>query len=439
MRRNYFILVCILILALCALVINLPQEIPLRGTIGSFAIDRVIQNPAGRYFKTHLGLDLQGGTHLVLEAHMDSIAEDNRETALSSAKEVIERRVNFFGVSEPIVQSSLIDNHYRIIVELPGVSNMNEALSTVGQTAQLQFREFEGTPASIPTIFTTLDTGITGADLQKAQLGFHPTTGKPVVEFEMTAEGGKKFGTVTTRLVGKPLAIFLDNIPVSWPIIQEPITQGRGIISGGFTRDEGKRLALQLSAGALPVPIEVVEQKTIGATLGSESVVKSVRAGVVGLAMVALFMMSYYGYLGVLAVLSLVIYAILSFALFRIIPVTLTLPGIAGFILSIGMAVDSTILIFSRLKEEQLQGKSWDVSLEHAFERAWDSIRDANITTLITAFILYNPLNWRFIPTSGVVRGFAFTLALGIIMSLFTGIVVVRTLIRVLYRSKTNI
>ena len=203
-----------------------------------------------------------------------------------------------------------------------------------------------------------------------------------------------------------------------------------------YTVDEAKNLAIQLNAGALPVPIKVVEERTVGATLGQDSVLKSIRAGAVGLSMVILFMAAYYGWLGVIADLALVVYGILTLAIYKLIPVTVTLPGLAGFILSVGMAVDANILIFERMKEEERAGRPWKSAMELGFGRAWDSIKDANVATLLTCFVLLNPFEWSFLPTSGVARGFALTLGIGVLISLFTGIVVTRTFLRFLYVRK---
>lgn len=393
--------------------------------------------------KTHLGLDLSGGTHVVLEADMKDIKPEDRGSALESAKEVIERRVNFFGLTEPIVQTSKSTVAHRIIVELPGVSDVEQAVSTIGQTAKLEFREFtnpqEATPGGlvIPMEGNTKSVGISGKELARASLAFSSENGEPEVAIEFTADGGKKFGEVTSRLVGKNLPIFLDEFPLTWPTIKTPITDGRGVITGGFTKEQAKILALQLNAGALPVPVSVVEKRTVGASLGAESVAKSVRAGLIGLTIVAVFMIAKYGRLGLIADLALILYGLMTFAIFRLVPITLTLPGIAGFLLSIGMAVDSNILIFERFKEELRSGKPGKMAMELGFGKAWDSIRDANITTLLTCIILYNPGNWNFLPSSGLVRGFAVTLFIGVLVSLFTGIVATRTFIRVLYKSKT--
>jgi len=372
---------------------------------------------------------------------MKDIPAQSRMDALESAKQVIERRVNFFGVSEPVVQSVKSRESYRVTVELPGVTDVQQALSLIGQTAKLEFREFtekekESTGAAFlfPTLENTKPVGLTGKDLKKASLSFSSQTGEPEVAISFSENGAKIFADVTKRLVGKPLAIFLDDMPLTWPRVNTEIIDGSAVITGSFTFDEAKRLALQLNAGALPVPVSVVEKRIVGATLGADSVSKSVRAGLIGLGIVALFMILKYGWLGLYADFALFVYGLLTLALYRIIPITLTLPGIAGFILSIGMAVDSNILIFERFKEELRKGKPWQIAMELGFGKAWDSIRDANFTTIITSLILFNPGNWDFLPNSGLVRGFAATLFLGVVISLFTGIIVTRTFIRVLYK-----
>ena len=396
-------------------------------------------------FQTHLGLDLSGGTHLSLEADMKDITEANRGEALEGAKEVIERRVNLFGVSEPIVQSATSGNSYRVIVELPGVTDVDDAIRLIGQTAKLEFREFtdekDATPGAfvIPQVSNTKSTGLTGKDLKRAQMTFSTQTGEPEVSLEFSGEGGKKFADIARRLIGKPLPIFLDNFPVTWPKVNTEITDGRAVITGSFDQETAKTLALQLNAGALPVPVSVVEKRVIGATLGAESVSRSISAGLIGLSVVAVFMIAKYGWLGLMADMALLLYGLLNFALYRFIPITLTLPGIAGFILSIGMAVDSNILIFERFREEKRMGKPWRIAMELGFGKAWDSIRDANFTTLITCAILFNPGNWSFLPSSGLVRGFAVTLFIGVVTSLFTGIVATRTFIRVLYKEHDSI
>jgi len=367
------------------------------------------------------GLDLQGGTHLLLQADMGNIDPNDRTTALESVKQVITRRVDLYGVSEPMIQTSNFQDDYRLIVELSGVKDVSEAISLIGQTAQLDFREdLEATPGA--ETFRFLPTGLTGKDLKKATVTFSQggnNTGQPEVSLEFTTEGAKKFGEITQRNVGRQLAIFLDNQPVTTPVVSEAILSGTAQISGNFTTKAATDLSIQLNAGALPVPIKIIEQKNISATLGSDSVRKSVIAGSIGLGLVALFMILLYGVNGFLADVALVIYGLITLAIYKLIPVTLTLPGIAGFILTIGMAVDSNILIFERLKEELRAGRPFSIALELAFGRAWDSIKDANVATIITSLVLI-----------GLVRGFALTLLIGVIISLFTGIIVTRTLMR---------
>ncbi len=441
--RRIFILLVVLIIAF--VLIDIPENYRAFGrTLSPPVINlRPWGIPIAKEFKTRLGLDLSGGIYVTLEADMSGIREADRTSALDSAREIIERRVNLFGVSEPVVQSSRSENHYRIIVELPGLTNVDEATKLIGQTAKLEFREFTVPTASLSAVTTTREllamtksVGLTGSDLKRAQLAFNSTTGAPEVGIEFTSDGSKKFADITTRLVGKQLAIFLDNSLLTAPTVQTPITGGSAVITGQYTRESAKTLALQLNAGALPVPVSIVEKRTIGATLGGESVARSINAGTIGLTLVAAFMIFQYGWLGLIADAALVVYGITTFAIFRWIPITLTLPGIAGFILSMGMAVDANILIFERYREEKRKGKPWAIAIEEAFGKAWESIRDANVTTIITSIILFNPGNWQFLPSSGLVRGFAVTLLIGVLVSLFTGIVVTRTFIRVFYREK---
>lgn len=392
-------------------------------------------------FPLKLGLDLSGGVQLVLETQMDKIAGDQRDTALMSAKDVIERRVNLFGVSEALVQTSKLGDKRRILVDLPGVQDASKAASLIGKTAQLEFREqpaspsAEATQSAIPEVFFYQPTGLTGSDLKKAQVVYgQGGNGGPQVEVNFSSDGAKKFAEITKRNIGKPLAIFLDEQVVSAPTVNQEIIGGVAVITGQFTVEEAKSLAVQLNAGALPVPIKIVEQRVIGASLGQESVNKSLIAGVVGLLTVMIFMAFYYGRLGLVANLALVVYSLLILAIFKtglflIPPITLTLAGIAGFILSIGMAVDANILIFERIKEERRWGKGQKAALDAGFKRAWGSIRDSNISSLLTAAILY------FIGT-GSVKGFAVTLGIGVLVSMFTAIIVTRTILKLMIREK---
>lgn len=376
-----------------------------------------------------LGLDLAGGSRLAFEVDTSGIEEERKKTALDAAKNIIERRVNLFGVSEPNVQTSSFEGTDRIIVELPGVTNPKDAVDLIGRTAQLGFAEVSAEDGGLK------DTDLTGADLKSSSIVFDQTTGKPAVSIDFTNDGGKKFEEITGRNIGNALPILLDGEPVSAPVVQDKITGGSAQITGDFSLDEAKNLSIQLNSGALPVPIKLVEERTVGASLGSQSVEKSVKAGIVGIIMVCIFMLLLYRKFGIIANTALLIFGILTLAIYKLIPIVLTLPGIAGFMLSVGMAVDSNILIFERFKEEKDKRPLSD-ALEVSFGRAWDSIRDANIATLITAFILANPLDWNLLHISGPVRGFALTLALGIGISLFTGIVVTRNMIRVFIKTK---
>jgi len=440
-NKNNKRLLIILFITVLAVIIDLPKNFIFNQKISSPEINISLGNfKFKRDLKIKKGLDLQGGTHLVLQADMKDVEEKDKNDALFAVREVIAKRIDLYGVSEPVIQTSKIGDTSRIIVELPGISNVQEAIELIGKTAQLDFRELppeldqDATDSAIP-IFAFNETGLTGKDLKRATVQFSEQTGEPVVGLSFTSEGSKKFAEITERNVGKQVAIFLDGMPVTAPRVNEAITSGDAVISGQFTPKSAKNLAIQLNAGALPVPIKIVEQKNIGATLGEESVQKSLRAGLIGLSLVIIFMIAYYGKLGVLAGIALVIYGLITLAIYKLIPVTLTLPGIAGFILSIGMAVDANILIFERIKEELREGRPLKQAMELGFGRAWDSIKDANICTIITALVLLNPFNFPWLVTWGMIRGFALTLLIGVLVGLFTGIVVTRTLVRAFYKN----
>lgn len=432
--------------------IDLPENIPLKFTVGKYKVNTTV-NPLTinlfngriyREFRTHLGLDLKGGSHLVFEADTSKISAQDLQEALTSTRDIIEKRVNLFGVSEPVVQTVKTGNRYRITVDLPGLQNVEQAVQLIGQTASLNFREEGTSEANIstesaalnPYFRLTKETGLTGKHIKKATVVFNPQTGVPEVSLSFSNEGKKLFADITKRNVGKQVGIFIDQFLISAPVVQQPITDGNAVITGSFTVEGAKQLAISINSGALPVSVKLVEQRNVGPSLGQSEVTKSVFAGAVGLAMVMLFMIFYYGMLGFVACIALVIYGLISFAIFRAIPVVLTLPGVAGFILSIGMAVDSNILIFERIKEEMRKGRNFDVAVKLGFGRAIDAIKDANITTLLVAFILFNPMNWEFLPQFGLVRGFALTLAIGVGASLFTGIFITRRLITLFYRKK---
>ncbi len=427
--------------------IDLPENFPIRFRIGTRKVSYTV-NPLSvntsifgtkiqKQFITKLGLDLKGGSNLVFEADTSKVQPADLQDALNSSKDIIEKRVNFFGVSEPVVQTIKTGNNYRISVDLPGITNVADAINLIGQTAQLSFKEESSANVSTPAAVLqnlTKDTGLTGKGVKKANVTFDSQSGKPEVALSFNSNGAKQFADITTRNVGKPVGIFIDNMLISAPVVQQPITDGNAVITGNFTTDEAKQLAVAINSGALPLPIRLVEQHNIGPTLGASEVRKSVYAGAVGLLMVLLFMVIYYRALGIIAAMALIIYGLISFAIFRAIPVVLTLPGVAGFILSIGMAVDANILIFERIKEEMRKGREFDIAIRLGFGRAIDAIKDANITTLIVAFILFNPLNWDFLPQFGMVRGFALTLAIGVATSLFTGVVITRRLIDFFYK-----
>lgn len=439
--------------------------------------------PLNQTFSTHLGLDLQGGSHLVYKADFNDIPNEQRREALSAARDTIERRVNSFGVSEPLVQ---VEGQDKILVELPGIKNIDEAINQIGQTPFMEFRLKDPTAQPEAKVDESgqvvLDptsvykpTGLSGKHLKRASADYQgqgtgqSLASEPVVRLEFNDEGRKLFADITTKNVGNELAMFLDGEILSNPVINTPITDGIAIVSGSFNVQTAQALATRLNSGALPVPIKLVSQQNVGATLGQESINKSIIAGLIGMLLIALFMILYYRLPGLMAVFALAIYALLSFAIFKIgisvaalaliglfffmglavnawfgllallsyfalillgglSPVTLTLAGIAGFILSIGMAVDANILIFERFKEEVRSGKSIGKALEDGFDRAWLSIRDSNISSLITTAILY-------MFGTPAIQGFAVTLGIGILISMFTAITISRTFLRLLVAS----
>lgn len=493
--------------------------------------------PGQSWFAKHnieLGLDLRGGSHLVYQADVAQVPVSDRASSLDGVRDVIERRVNFFGVSEPVVQTSKVGDNWRVIVELPGVTDVNQAIKLIGETPILEFKEQNTTPVDNSEVdkynaeakkkaedllkrakrgenFSNLAsqyseddgskikggdldffakgvmvksfedavfslkvnqiapelvqsqfgyhiikktgerqgaagsevrashiliktkevkqqdawavTGLSGKQLSKAGVEFDQNTGAPQVNLTFNDEGKKLFGEITTRNVGKPVAIFLDGAPISTPTVQQAITTGSAVITGNFTLPEAKQLAQRLNSGALPVPISLINQERIDATLGKSSVEKSLLAGFLGVILVAFFMIAYYRLPGLLAVLALGLYSLITLAIFKLWPITLTLAGIAGFILSIGMAVDANVLIFERLREELRNGKPMIPAIDEGFKRAWTSIRDSNVSSLITCAILM----WF---GSSLIKGFAITLSIGILISLFSAITVTRTLLR---------
>lgn len=503
--------------------------------------DTVKLGPLSLNVPLRLGLDLQGGTHLVYSADMSGIQPGDRESALQGVRDVIERRVNSLGVSEPVVQTQTIGGDYRVIADLAGITDITEAINLIGETPTLDFRElqqqedapaidveavrtkaegvlaralagedfsaladeFSEDPGNVTAdgqkaggdlgfaprgtfvpefetvLFDTLKDGEVSPDLVETQFGFHiikrvesregintngepqtevhgqhilfstqsqaPTTfvhtdltgkqltradvifdqqtGAPAVQLTFNDEGKTLFAAITERNVGQPVGIFLDGTPISTPVVQQAIPDGIATITGTFTLPEAKELAQRLNAGALPVPVTLVTQQNVGASLGKVSVEKSVIAGVIGLLAVIVFMVVFYRLPGAISVFALLLYTLVTFALFKLLSVTLTMAGVAGFILSIGIAVDANILIFERLKEELRDGQEIRFAIEEGFRRAWTSIRDSNISSLITTMVLM----WF---GTSLIKGFAITLALGILVSMFSAITVTRTFMR---------
>ncbi len=367
-----------------------------------------------------LGLDLVGGSRLVLEAQPGNgqVTPD----MMSSLQFAIENRVNKLGVSETVVQRS---GEKRLVVEIPDVSDLNQAKAYLGETAELDFRK----PVIKNGEAEWEATGLTGKDLEKAMLSSNAQNGQWVVDLEFNGEGTKKFAELTKKLVGQPMAIFFNGELQSAPVIREPITGGRAQISGGeggFAVEEAKKMVDLLNAGALPVPAKIIEENTVGPTLGADSIAKSRVAGAIGLGFVMIFMALYYRAPGLIADIALIIYGTILFALFKAIPVTLTLAGIAGFILSIGMAVDANILIFERTKEELRAGRTLFTAINSGFDRAFTSIFDSNMTTIITCTILYC------LGTS-IVKGFALTLAIGVMVSMFSAITITKNFMHIIF------
>ena len=351
------------------------------------------------------GLDLQGGTHIVLEA-VDTPEAPVTDDSLNRAVSIVERRINEMGLTEPIVQK---EGARRIIVELPGEKNPEKAIETIGKTAVLEFKDESGT------------TRMTGNDLKTAKEQIDQGK-KNVVAIEFTDEGAKKFADLTASNVGRKIGIYLDGAPLTEPVVNEPITGGKAVITGSKTLEDAKNLAILLRSGALPVKLQVMEVRTIGPSLGQDSKVKSEKAFAIGIVLIMIFLIIIYRMSGVVANIALLVYVLILLSILKYLDATLTLPGIAGVILSMGFAVDANILIFERFKEEVLIGKSLRTSMEAGFKRAFNTILDANVSVMIAAIVLI-------VMGSGTVKGFAVNLALGIIVSMFMAIIVSRSLL----------
>ncbi len=436
--------VLILLLALVALYVVVPSNYPL------WLTNLLAWQPASsRTLNFRLGLDLQGGLQVLMVADMPG-GESIPEGGLETARRIVERRVNALGLTEPVVQ---IQGAERIIVEIPGIQNPEQAVDTIRETALLEFVAppldyppsalYPGMPVrttygdeedleatEVITDMPLFETIMTGADLKSAAPQRNTQTNEFLVSFELQPDARGLFADYTRNNIGQPLCILLDKVIVSCPQIQSEIPNGRGQISGGFTAEGAQQLAIQLQYGALPVPLKIESYRAIGPTLGQISVQHSIRAGVVGLVVVLIFMLVYYRLNGVAADLALALYVLLNLMFYKLVPVTMTLPGIAGFLLSAGMAVDANILVFERMKEELRHGRSLTGASEAGFSRAWTSVRDSNLATLLTCLILYM-FGKAF--AASLVQGFAVTLALGTIINLFTALVVTRTFVRVAF------
>ena len=398
------------------------------------------------------------------EADLSEVGIPDQSEAMGALRDVIERRVNILGVSEPVVQVQRGESSSRLIIELAGISDPNEAVAAIGQTPFLDFKEsrpvseqtsmlsamfddvneeYAGSFCSAPNpqiLFTFIQTygkdpcfmttGLTGQYLDSASVQQHPQSLTLQIGLQFNEEGAVLFEEVTERNIGSIVAIYLDDIPVSFPTVQNAISGGQAVISGNFTSDEARDLARNLNAGALPVPITLISQQRVGAALGEESLNASVKAGIIGVLAILLFLILVYRFSGLLAVASLVVYLIFLLALIKLIPITLTLAGIAGLILSLGMAVDANILVFERLREEfKEEGESISRAVDRAFSRAWPSIRDGNISTLLTAAILF----WF---STSFVKGFALTLGIGVLISMFSSMIITKYLIKLFMTSR---
>ncbi len=538
----------ITLLFLAALTVSLPGIPDFK--LGEWDLGRKISE-----LKINLGPDLQGGTYLVYRADLSQLDQSQYNDSLEGVRDVIERRVNAFGIAEPVIYTSHTGDEYKINIELAGIKDVNEAIKMIGETPILEFKEmrdkeeaklsqddaekakmvnkfkldradeilatakkgekdfselakensedpsvsqnggdlgFFKKGAMVPAfeeavfkedlkkgdiypelvksdfgyhiikkidergegenkeiqamhiLFATKNeeyneellysdpfkqTGLTGKQLDRAEVVFDPNTGAPQISLTFDSEGKELFRQITERNLEKTAPIFLDGEIITNPTVQSVITDGKAVITGNFTLDEAKKLARGLNEGALPVPVTLIHQKTIGASLGQDSLDKSLMAGLIGFAIVSFFMVAIYGFSGVVAVFALSIYALLLIAIFKIIGITLTLSGIAGLVLSIGMAVDANILIFERIREEFIVKKRMSVAIVEGFKRAWPSIRDGNVSTIITCLVL------MFVST-GMVRGFATALLIGVLLSMFTAIFVTRVMLDVFDREK---
>ena len=392
-------------------------------------------------FPFKLGLDLNGGSHLTYRADTSKVTTNVDET-MNALRDVIERRINLFGVSEPVVQVEEArvgtGKEYRLIVELPGVTDIKEAVAKIGETPNLEFKilkkdaDLENATSAEKIAAAFVPTGLTGQYLKRAQVQFDPNTNEPLVNLEFNDQGKEMFAKITKENIGNVVAIFLDNQPISLPVVQQEIKDGRAQISGNFRVAEARDLVRNLNYGALPVPIELISTETVGPTLGKTVLAAGIRSGVISFIVISIFLIVWYRLPGLIAVVALSMYVIFNLALFKLIPVTLTAAGVAGFILSLGMAVDANILIFERTKEELKKGKALKDALHEGFERAWFSIRDSNSSSIITALILY------YFASTPVIQGFALVFGIGVLVSMFTAITATRAFLYALPQNENK-
>lgn len=439
-------------------------------------IDNDIKIP---YSEILTGIDIDGGIVLQYDADVSELPEDQRIEALNNVKKIIETRIANLGIAETSVVTSVFNDEYRLNVELPGFENIETAKETLGATAELEFRlentinaeqlsraiddlnddysllidKIRTDPSSLTEleteqyfqylqrqqqlateypVYESTEPRLTGRDIERASVSVDPTSGlnQVVVNLNFTDEGTEKFRNITKDNIGKRLAVYLDNQIIQSPIINQEIPSGEAQISGGFTIERANLLKDQLNAGALPVPVTVINEKYIGPFLGTQTVRKSVLAGIIGVLLVIVFMAINYRKLVFITLLNVFLYTTISLFIYRITHTPLTLPGIAGFIMSIGLAIDSNILIFERLKEERLLHGNTRVAINNALTRSFTSIRDANLATFIASMVLYNPFNFGFLPVSSLVKGFSITLAYGVLVGLFTGYYVTRLILK---------
>ncbi len=405
-----------------------------------------------------LGLDLSGGTYLVYRADISSLPGGQVGESMDALRDVIERRVNLFGVSEPQVTTEINTiggaREHRLIVELPDVTDVEKAIQMIGQTPLLEFKvEDPNFDASKPQTISIsasdikdgkldlsgamnlpdryIATDLTGRYLERATLQFDPTTQQPIIGLKFTKEGADLFEKITSEQIGKTVAIYLDGSPLSTPMVNEKISGGEAIITGVFTPQEAKQLVGRLNSGALPVPIELISTDTIGPTLGAGALAAGVHAGLIGLFLIAILLILWYRVPGIIAALALAVYSVVMLAIFKYLPVTLTSAGLAGFIISLGMAVDANILIFERMKEELQAGKTLFESIRIGFDRAWSSIRDGNISSMISAFFLY-------LFGTLLIKGFALTFGIGVLVSMLSAITVSRVFLAAVSGSRNG-